>query len=148
MIVRHVPCQSDQSLCGATQRSWVYRTEIENDHDFPIRVIWFDFSYFDDCHGDGNGDWFATNIRKRTLRNADFLEWYGDGDGTDKPRDPDGWLAPGTVAACDPNYCWAFGDKITPVKWSFIAVDAQGNDYFAEALVSDEAVALYEPEAG
>lgn len=142
MIVRHLPCQSDPSLCSATVRSWVYRTEVENDHDFPIRVIWFDFSYFDDCHGDG--DWFATNIRKRTLRHADFVDWYGDG--TSSLEDSGGWLAPGAVAACDPNYCFAFGDSITPVKWSFIAVDSEGNDYFAEAEVGQEAVALYEPE--
>ena len=44
MIVRHVPCKSDPSLCSATTRSWVYRTEVENNNDRPIRVIWFEFS--------------------------------------------------------------------------------------------------------
>ena len=141
MIVRHVPCKSDPSLCSATTRSWVYRTEVENNNDRPIRVIWFEFYYYDECHG---GDWFGTNIRKRVLRNPDFLEWYGDG--TEDTEGSDGWLAPGAVAACDPNYSWAFGDEITPVKWSFIAVDADGNDYFAEAIVEQAATALYEPE--
>jgi hypothetical protein len=63
----------------------------------------------------------------------------------DRPNGSDGWRSPGAIAACGPNDCWAFGDKITPVKWSFIAVDAEGNDHFAEALVEQEAVALYEP---
>ena len=143
MIVRHVPSRAEPALCSATQRSWLYRTEVENNNDHPIRVIWFDFSYYEDCHGDGDGDWFSTNIRKRTLRNADFIDWYGDG--SSEPSEGDGWLAPGAIAACDPNYCWAFGDEITPVKWSFIAVDAEGNDYFAEALVEQSAATLFEP---
>ena len=141
MIVRHVPCQSEPSECSATQKSWVYRTEVENDNDRPIRVIWFEFYYYDECHG---GDWFGTNIRKRVLRNADFVEWYGNG--SDNSENSDGWLEPGAVAACDPNYCFAFTDEITPVKWSFIAVDAEGNDYFAEAAVGQDAVALYGPD--
>ena len=143
MIVRHVPIQSDPALCSATQKSWVYRTEVENDAGVPIRVIWFEFSYRDDAHG--GGSWFSTNVRNRPLRSADFVEWYGDGDGDSKP-DGEGWLAPGAVAACDPNYSWAFTEEITPVTWAFIAVDAEGKDYFAEAVVPSEAASLYEPE--
>ena len=141
MIVRHVPCQDDASKSSAAQKSWVYRTEVENDHDRPIRVIWFQFFYRDDCHEDGKGTWFGTNIRNKPLRNADFVEWYGDDDAELK----DGWLALGQVAVCDPNYSWAFGEEISPVKWSFIAVDAEGNDYFAESIVSQEAATLFEP---
>ena len=137
VIVRHVPCQADPSRSAATEKVWVYRTEVENDHDRPVRVIWFEFYY---QHED---DWFGVNIRKRSLRTADFVEWYGDADGLDG----DGWLAPGAVAACDPNYCFAFTDEITPVKWCFIAVDAEGNDYFAEAMVTMDAAALYDPQA-
>lgn len=122
-------------------RVWVYRTEVENDHDRPIRVIWFDFSYREDCHG--NETWFATNVRNRALRTKDFVDWYGDGD----EKLEGGWIQPGQVAACDPNYSLAFGDEISPVRWSFIAVDAEGNDYFAEALVGQEAAQLYEPKA-
>lgn len=140
MKIRHVPCQADPALCSATVPSWVYRTEVENDGERPIRVIWFEFYYLDTCHGEP-GDWFGTNVRRKVLRNTDFVEWYGDGS-----EQRDGWLAPGAVAACDPNYCFAFGDEISPVKWSFIAVDAEGNDEFAEALVPQEACARFEPE--
>ena len=142
MIVRHVPCQADLSLCSAKQKCWCYRTEVENNNDRPIRVIWFEFYYRDECHGDGN-DWFGNNIRNRPLRNEDFVAWYNDGGEL-----RDGWLAPGQVAACDLNYSFAFSPKISPVKWSFIAVDAEGKDYFAEAMVDAEVATLFEPEAG
>jgi len=135
MIVRHVPCQSDPTACSATDKSWVYRTEVENTNDRPIRVVWLEFYYQD---GDA---WFGANIRKRVLRNPDFADWYSDG----ADLDDGGWLAPGSVAACDPNYCPSFSEKITPVKWCFIAVDAEGNDYFAGAIVGQDAVALNEP---
>jgi hypothetical protein len=139
MIVRHVASQADPTLASAKQKSWLYRTEVENDGDHPIRVVWFEFYYLDSCHGDGT--WFGTNIRNRPLRNPDFVEWYNDAKIMD-----DGWLQPGDVAACDPNYSFAFGDEISPVKWSFVAVDSQDNDYFAEATVPSEAASLYDPK--
>ncbi len=137
MIVRHLKSQLDPKGCSAKAKVWVYRTEVENTLDRPVRVIWLDFSYQDDCHG----SWFTTNIRNRTLRNDDFVEWYGDGN----EKLEGGWLKPGQIASCDPNYHFAFGEELTPVKWSFIAVDAEGNDYFAEAIVPEEAVAIFEP---
>ena len=135
MLVRHIPSKVDPALCSSTQRAWVYRTEVENNLDRPIRIVWFEFHFQD------GEDWFGVNVRRRPLRNADFREWYGD----DSGGDPGEWLAPGAVAVCDPNYSWAFSDEISPVKWSFLAVDSEGNDYFAEALVPQEAAALYDP---
>lgn len=138
MKVRHVPCQAAAENASAKQKSWIYRTEVENDGDQPIRVVWFDFFFKnEECHG---GDWFGTNIRNRPLRNADFIEWYGDAGEIEN-----GWIKPGQVAVCDPNYSFAFGDEITPVKWSFIAVDSDGNDYFDEAIVPQDAATLYDP---
>ena len=140
MIVRHVPMQADPATSSAECKVWLYRTEVENDSDRPIRVIWFQFHYKDEHHG---GDWFGVNIRNRPLRNPDFVDWYGDAGNL-----KDGWLQPGQVAACDPNYHFAFGEEVTPVKWSFIAVDSDGNDELAEALVEQSAVTLYDPEKG
>ena len=138
MIVRHVRSQVAPSVCTATQRSWVYRTEIENNHDRPVRVVWFEFYYLD------GENWFGINVRNRPLRSKDFVEWYGDG--PERP-DRDGWIAPGQTVICDPNYSWAFGDELSPIKWSFLAVDSDGNDYFGEALVTQDAVSLYNAES-
>ena len=108
-----------------------------NTLDRPIRVVWFDF-YFKDEHG----EWYAVNIRKRPLRNADFLDWYGDEEGQIAE---DGWMPPGAVAVCDPNYQLAFDCGLTDTKWCYLAVDSEGND-FAEAMVTEEAITLFEPE--
>ncbi len=121
-----------------TEPVWVYRTEVENTLEVPIRVIWFQFSFRDE-----HGTWFGTNVRKRELFNEDFRDWYGDEPGIDEK----GWLAPGAKGVCDPNWQLAFCEEIGTTKWGFIAVDAEGNDYYAEAIVPQEVCVRYDPNA-
>jgi hypothetical protein len=107
---------------------WVYRTEVTNTTSRRMRVVWFEFYYRDE------DQWFGVNSRNRPLGNADFVEWYGD-DGNILEN---GWLNPGTSAACDPNWHLAFGEKPYPAKWSFLVVDDSGRESLAEAEVPEE----------
>ncbi|MCP5550594.1 MAG: hypothetical protein H7A53_06870 [Akkermansiaceae bacterium] len=119
-----------------TQDVWLYRTEVHNDSDRRMRVVWFEFYYLDD------GKWHGINVRNRPLGNADFLQWFGDdGDGLSE----DGWLEPGAVAVCDPNWHFAFGSVLNPVKWSYLAVDETGRETLFEAEVPAEAAIRYSP---
>jgi hypothetical protein len=103
-----------------------YRTDVKNNTDRPIRVVWFDgFFRF-------RGPWIASNVRGRVLRTKDFLEWYSGDDMT-----ADGWLRPGGTASCHVNWHWTETPDDIPSKWAYVAIDAQGNDYFAEAVVPD-----------
>ena len=108
MKVIHRKCETDPSRSTARSRVWVYRTEVRNPLDRPIRVVWFDF-YFKTEHG-----WMAGNVRNRPLGRRDFLEWYGD---EDDQISEDGWMPPGAVAVCDPNYQLAFDCGLGETKW-------------------------------
>jgi len=112
---------SDDALC--------YRTEVWNDAEFEIKIIWFQF--FIEEHG----SWCGYNVKNRVLRELDFLQWYSGGDVFQ-----DGWILPGSTAICDPN--WHGGDleHFPRVKWSFLAVDRDGETYFDEAEVEKECV--------
>jgi hypothetical protein len=101
-----------------------YRTEVSNKADVPIKIIWFD-GYFAQ-----NGHWIASNVRNKVLRSTDFLDWYSHDD-----ISADGWLRPGGKAICSVNWHWTDTPEDIQSKWAYIGVDAQGNDYFAEAVV-------------
>ena len=103
-----------------------YRTDVKNNTDRVLRVVWFDGLFRD-------GDrWVASNVRNRVLRTRDFMDWYS--------RDAmtaDGWILPGGTASCRVNWDWSEDGELSPGKWAYIAVDSEGRDYFAEALVPD-----------
>jgi len=48
---------------------------------------------------------------------------------------PEGWLRPGGVASCMVNWHWSETPEDIRIKWAFIGIDDQGNDYFGEAMV-------------
>ena len=129
MQVRHLKMQGDPADGSATERVWCYRTEVHNDHEVPVRVVWFNFLvWFGDC-------WAGINARNKVLREQDFEDWYSDGE---KGVGVGGWLAPGATAVCDPNWQLVVGEEMAPSKWAFLAVDAKGNSYLGEGEVSQE----------
>ena len=103
-----------------------YRTAVSNKANVPIKIIWFDW-YFT-----LNGSWTASNVRNKVLRNNDFLDWHSHDD-----ISTDGWLRPGGTATCQVNWHWTEKPEDIKSKWAYIGVDAQGNDYFAEAVVPE-----------
>src|SRR5262249_53185439 len=103
-----------------------HRTDLVNKTDRPVRVVWFDGFFRLE------GRWLAGNVRDRVLRTKDFLDWYGGDDMT-----VDGWIRPGGTASCHVNWHWTETPDEVSTKWAYVAVDAQGNDYFVEAIVPD-----------
>jgi hypothetical protein len=103
-----------------------YRTQVTNNTTRVMRIVWFD------AMTEVDGYWTASNVRNRVLRTKDFMDWYS----TDAIT-RDGWLLPGGTATCGVNWDWSEGREAQRVKWAYIAVDSQGQDYFAEALVPD-----------
>jgi hypothetical protein len=103
-----------------------YRTDVKNNTEKPIRIIWFEGSFNVD------GRWIATNVRNKVLRTKDFLDWYSRDEMTS-----DGWLRPGGTASCHVNWHWTETPEDVQTKWAYIGVDGQGNDYFAEAIVPE-----------
>ena len=104
-----------------------YRTEVINNTDRPIKVIWFD-GFIND-----QGIWFAGNIRNKVLRGSDFMDWYFH----EKDMDKDGWIRPGGKAICTVNWHAADSPEDEQGKWAYIGIDAHGNDYFVEAIVPE-----------
>lgn len=101
-----------------------YRTDLTNNTNRPIRVIWFDAFFKSD------GPWIASNVRGRVLRTKDFLGWY-----TGDDMSADGWLRAGGTASCHVNWHFTETPDELLTKWSYVAIDACGNDYFGEAVV-------------
>jgi hypothetical protein len=97
-----------------------------NNTNRVMRIVWFD------AMTEVDGYWTASNVRNRVLRTKAFMDWYS----TDAMT-RDGWLLPGGTATCGVNWDWSEGREAQRVKWAYIAVDSQGQDYFAEALVPD-----------
>ena len=112
-----------------------YRTEIANTNTQPIRIIWFQFFRQVD------GVWYGHNMKNRVLQADDFATWYAEGDSLEN-----GWLLPGKVAACDPNWHGGELDPFSQVKWAFMAMDATGQVYFDEAEVMPENVQRFTKE--
>jgi hypothetical protein len=101
-----------------------YRTAVTNKTDRPLRIVWFD------AFRSSRGEWTASNVRNKVLRTRDFIDWYGGDDVI-----PGGWLQPGATVSDDVNWHATETPDETPAKWAYLAVDAEGNDYFAEAPV-------------
>ena len=133
--VTHKAPKEDPSHGSMKHDVWHYRTEVANTGKVPIRIIWFE-SYFEH-----HGCWCGGNIKNSVLREKNFDAWYAEGD-----RVKNGWLKPGQVAACDPNWHWAPDEKtLGRLKWCFMAVDKKGKSHFAEAVVTKRAARHYAP---
>ncbi|MCB1091695.1 MAG: hypothetical protein KDL87_09195 [Verrucomicrobiae bacterium] len=137
LTVRHLPSLGDPRSGTMTRDAWVYRTEVENTGNRRLRVIWFEFYYQND------GTWFGVNVRNRPLGNSDFVDWYGD---SGSALSEGGWLEPGAVGVCDPNWHLAFCKEPYPAKWSFLAVDEEGRECLAEAEIPGEVVKWFSVE--
>jgi hypothetical protein len=129
MKVSHCKPRGELLAGSFEDEACCYRSEVTNTNDVPIKVVWFE-AYA--CHHD---NWYGWNISNRTLLHEDFIKWYAEGDAYE-----DGWLMPGKIAACDPNWSGGSPDCFPQLKWSFLAVDRDGNTYFDEAEVTLEAV--------
>lgn len=103
--------------------TWYYKTEVKNNSDRDLKIVWFE-GYLEH-----NGHWYGSNVLNRVLGNDVFLRWYGD------DRTNDAWLKPGESRSCDPNWHGSGDPKGCKVKWAYIAVDRHGNDYFAESTI-------------
>ena len=131
LIVTHSPNPSNKNTSEYFPNppypyTWYYRTEVKNNSDRELKVIWFE------GYGEENGHWYSNNVLNRTLRNDVFMRWYGD---ERAERVEAEWLKPGESRACDPNWHADYTPSGHRVKWAFIAIDRYGNDYFAEAVI-------------
>jgi len=104
---------------------WYYRTEVKNNTAVPLRIVKFTpWALM-------NGKWKEQdNVLHHPLGSKEFTAWYTEGDEV-----TDGWIAPGKVAACDPNWTWNREPIEQTAKWVFTATDKQGATYTAEAIV-------------
>src|ERR1700693_716952 len=79
LTVRHTPnpCDVHSSAKDPNPPAtymWYYRTDVKNNLDVPLRIIWFE------GYNQLNGRWMAGNILGRTMTSADFSQWYTEGD--------------------------------------------------------------------
>lgn len=129
LVVRHIPNPCDVHSSPAFREKpgrymWYYRTEVKNNLNVPLRITHFE-SYFYE-----NGEWVNRNVKKRTLTSANFTNWYTEGDPV-----TDGWIQPGKIAVCSPNWTRS-GSPVAPrSKWTYTAEDPEGNVYHAEAEI-------------
>ena len=143
MKVKHTKPQRDLALATHPCSKFCYRTEVTNNNDVPIKIIWFEH-YVEIHNGDG-AFWGGGNITCDVLREEMFLKWYSDD--VDDAAFKDGWLLPGQTAICDPNWChWDGENELNPSKWSFIAVDGKGDTYFAEAQITKDVGVFWTPK--
>lgn len=122
--VRHLSPTGEVFKEGYYPHMWFYRTEITNNTDSPLRVVWFD------AHIEVEGKWYASNILGRVMRSPEFTSWYKAGD-----KINNGVILPGQTAACDVNWHGGNTEKYIKTKWSYILIDEKGNDYFVEKEV-------------
>jgi hypothetical protein len=96
-----------------------YRTEVHNRSDKPLKIVWFE-GY--SCHED---IWCPGNVLGKALRGEEFTAWY-----TEVDTILAGVIPPGKIAVCNVNWHGNTLPGFMRVKWSFIAIDQNGNDYF------------------
>ncbi len=106
-----------------------YRTEITNTSDRPLRIVWFE------GYEQVDGVWYPGNVLGRALRGGDFANWYTEGHPT-----PNGVIPPGKTGVCDVNYHGNNSPGKMTVKWAYIAVDDEGNDFYAEGIVDPSVI--------
>jgi tetratricopeptide (TPR) repeat protein len=128
LLVTHSPNPSDIHTSKSHPDpfypyTWYYRTEVKNNSDRELKVIWFE-AYIEIYQ-----HWNGSNIKNRTLRNDVFSRWYGGG------KDDSEWIKPGESRVCDPNWHGGQTPDGNRVKWAFIAIDRYGNDYYGESII-------------
>ena len=106
---------------------WYYRTEVHNASKVPMRIIAFT------SYSRSDGRWIEwPNVMKRALKTSDFVNWYTEGDPA-----PDGWIAPGHTAVCDPY--WTGLVRLPTAKQThklvYTAEDHRGKKYSCEAVI-------------
>jgi hypothetical protein len=131
LVARHLAPTGSVPERAQYEHMWYYRTEVFNSTAKPLRIVWFE-AYFK-----RNGQWIAANVLGKTLRGREFTAWFTEGAPV-----KNGVINPGETAACGVNWSGSADSRFTPTKWAFIAVDDDGNDYYAEAAV-DPNVARY-----
>jgi hypothetical protein len=134
LTVRHTPnpCDVHRSAKDPNPPApymWYYRTDVKNNLDVPLRVIWFE------GYTQVNGRWVANNILGRTLTAADFSQWYTEGDPV-----VDGVIKPGQTATCDPNWHASTSPKGMRVKWAYKAAAPDGQEHYAEGIVESVSI--------
>ena len=129
VTIRHLAPSGKIFKEGYYPNMWFYRTEIKNNTKKPLKVVWFE-AYFKE-----NGNWYAANILGQTMRGKEFSEWYTEGS-----KIINGVILPGEVATCDVNWHGGQSKEYINVKWSYILVDDNGNDYFVEKIVDPKIV--------
>ncbi len=103
---------------------WFYETSVTNTVDVPLRVVWFQAFYKE------QDQWIPGNIYGRDLTAADFSKWY-----PDDVEVVDGVIPAGATARDARNWHGSEIPSSGPIKWAYRAVDPQGNEYYAEAIV-------------
>lgn len=126
LTIRHSPTPVvGQFSTDANIFKWLYRTEVINDLEVPIRVTRFAI-YFKE-----NEEWIMRNFSGQFFTSSEFMKWYTAGDSL-----ADGWILPGKKAAIKGNWN-SWGTYNPPeVKWVYIAEDSLGNKYRTEAIVA------------
>ena|SRR6266567_894121 len=136
LIVTHMPNPSNKHTSEYFPKpfypyTWYYRTEVKNNSDRELKVIWFE------GYVDNNEHWYGSNVLNRTLRNDVFMRWYGDEKGSNAKTE---WMKPGEMRVCDPNWHGGYDPNGFRMKWSFIAIDKFSNDYLGEAIIESEPI--------
>ena len=124
VTVKHFPRVGKIPEKGYFPHMWFYRTEVTNNTDRPLKVVWFD------AYVDVDGKWYASNIVGHAMRSEEFTAWYQQGD-----KVTNGVIQPGKTAICDVNWHGSNTAKFVKVKWAYILVDDKGNDYYVEKEV-------------
>lgn len=127
--VRHAPAPAmarvqEDPASGVPFHLWSFRTEVHNDHPFPLRIVRFAFE------ATGSDGQPLPGAGGRAFTASDFTAWYTVGAVVH-----DGWLGPGQAAADTSNW----NRSALPVgprgRWYYVAVDSSGVEYRAEAPV-------------
>ena len=128
--VIHKPNPCDQHQSDYFPRDpfpfmWYYRTEVRNNTNMPLRVVWFE------AYRRRWFTWVPGNVTGRELTNDNFQKWYGDGGNLTE----DGSIPAGESAVCAANWHGGWLQWSRRVNWAFKAVDEAGSEHFAEAEV-------------
>jgi hypothetical protein len=131
LVARHIPNPSNIHWSIIYPKNplddiymWYYKTEVINTTDKPLQIIWFDHFYFHEKK------WYPGNVKERPLTGYDFSGWYGD-----LQTIIDGLIPPQKTATCDLNWHGFEHPETNPRKWAYRAVDPDGNEYYAEAII-------------
>ncbi len=109
---------------------WYYRTELRNDTESALRVVWFE------GFGKWFSDWEPQNIMGRPLTQEDFAAWYTDENGEWN----DGIIPAGRVAVCATNWHGSWLPWDSGTKWAYKAIDESGREWYAEAEVESKVI--------